>query len=130
MKRRMVGFFETEVYKKFHKLSDEIREMPDGEEKSAQLMQFVKDIEKDILDISGDILDLRARHDITPSEYDLLEALLSMRSWAMNNLFDNHCTDEEVRRFAAVNEQLYDMTQRMYERTRMLNEFIRENVSA
>lgn len=48
----------------------------------------------------------------------------------MNNLFDNHCTDEEVRRFAAVNEQLYDMTQRMYERTRMLNEFIRGNVSA
>ena len=50
--------------------------------------------------------------------------LLSLRSWALNNLFDNHCTDEEVRRFAVVNEQLYDMTQRMYERTRMLNDFI------
>lgn len=80
MKRRKMDFFEKEVYKKYHQLSDEIREMPAGDEKIAHLQQFVKDIEKEILDISGDVLDLHIRHDITPSEYDLLEALLSMRS--------------------------------------------------
>ena len=99
--------------------------MNSGPEKTLCLQRFVKDIEKDLLDISGDVLDLlKRRHDITADEYTLLELLLSLRSWALNNLFDNHCTDEEVRSFAAVNEQLYDMTQRMYERTRMLNDFI------
>ena len=125
MKRRHMDLYETEVYKKYDKLSDEIREMPAGEEKTAQLQQFVKDIEKDILNISGDVLDLRARHDIMPSEYDLLEALLLKRSCALNNLFETHCTDEEVRRFTAINNQLYDMTKRMYERTKMLNELIK-----
>ena len=101
--------------------------MNSGPEKTICLQQFVKDVEKDILDISGDVLDLlKRRHDITTDEYTLLDLLLSLRSWALNNLFDNHCNDEEVRRFTAVNEQLYDMTQRMYERTRMLNEFIRD----
>ena len=100
--------------------------MVPGPEKIVCLQRFVKDIEKDLLDISGDVLDLlKRRHDITAYEYTLLEVLLGLRSWAMNNLFDNHCTDEEVRRFAAVNAQLYDMTQQMYERTKMLNEFIR-----
>ena len=80
----------------------------------------------DMLDISGDVLDLlKRRHDITADEYTLLDLLLGLRSWALNNLFENHCTDEEVRRFAAVNEQLYNMTQRMYERTRMVNDFIK-----
>jgi hypothetical protein len=100
--------------------------MDPGPEKIVCLQRFVKDIEKVLLDISGDVLDLlKRRHDITAYEYTLLEVLLGLRSWAMNNLFDIHCTDEEVRRFAAVNAQLYDMTQQMYERTRMLNEFIR-----
>lgn len=30
-----MDFYETEVYKKYDKLSDEIREMPAGEEKTA-----------------------------------------------------------------------------------------------
>jgi hypothetical protein len=56
----------------------------------------VKDIEKDLLDIPGDVLDLlKRRHDITAYEYTLLEVLLGLRSWAMNNLFDIHCTDED-----------------------------------
>ena len=125
MKRRKMDFFETEVYKKYHQLRDEIREMPAGDEKIAHLQQFVKDIEKEILDISGDVLDLHVRHDITPSEYDLLEALLLMRSCALNDLFETHCTDEEVGRFTEINDKLYDMTKRMYERTRMLNNFIK-----
>ena len=118
--------YESNLYKKYTKLRDDIREMPVGDEKTAMLQQFVKNIEKDMLDISGDVLDLlKRRHDITADEYTLLDLLLGLRSWALNNLFENHCTDEEVRRFAAVNEQLYNMTQRMYERTRMLNDFIK-----
>ena len=118
--------YDSNLYKKYTKLSDDIREMPVGDEKTAMLQQFVNDIEKDMLDISGDVLDLlKRRHDITADEYTLLDLLLGLRSWALNNLFENHCTDEEVRRFAAVNEQLYNMTQRMYERTRMLNDFIK-----
>lgn len=126
MRHYRKDIYDANVYKKHDKLSDDIREMPEGDEKTAMLQLFIKDIEKDILDISGDVLDLsNRRHNITPSEYDLLETLLSSRSWALNKLFENHCTDEEVRRFTAINNQLYDMTQRMYERTRMLNDLIK-----
>lgn len=126
MKQHIRNAFNTDVYRKYNNLCNDTREMVPGPEKIVCLQRFVKDIEKDLLDISGDVLDLlKRRHDITAYEYTLLEVLLGLRSWAMNNLFDNHCTDEEVRRFAAVNAQLYDMTQQMYERTKMLNEFIR-----
>ena len=126
MRHYRKDIYDANVYKKHDKLSDDIREMPEGDEKTAMLQLFIKDIEKDILDISGDVLDLsNRRHNITPSEYDLLETLLSSRFWALNKLFENHCTDEEVRRFTAINNQLYDMTQRMYERTRMLNDLIK-----
>ena len=126
MKQHIRNAFNSDVYRNYNTLCNDIREMNSGPEKTLCLQRFVKDIEKDLLDISGDVLDLiKRRHDITADEYTLLELLLSLRSWALNNLFDNHCTDEEVRRFVAVNEQLYDMTQRMYERTRMLNDFIK-----
>ena len=107
MKQRIRNAFNSDVYRNYNTLCDDIREMNSGREKTLCLQRFVKDIEKDLLDISGYVLDLiKRRHDITADEYTLLELLLSLRSWALNNLFDNHCTDEEVRRFAAVNEQL------------------------
>jgi len=118
-------YFDSEIYKKYDEQSDNV-DLFTGDARVAYLQRFVRDIEKDVLAISGDVLDSHARRrDITPSEYDLLEALLSKRSWALNTLFENHCTDLEVTRFTAINNQLYDMTQRMYKRTRMLNEFIK-----
>lgn len=60
-----------------------------------------------MLDITGDVLDFRNRRirDLSPDQFDLLDSLLLKRGWALNNLFEVHCSDEEVRRFTAVNEK-------------------------
>ena len=53
-----------------------------------------------MLDITGDVLDYSSRKicDLSPDHFDLLDCLLSMRGWALNNLFEEHCTGDEVRR--------------------------------
>lgn len=51
------NFFDSEIYKKYETLSNNIHEMIEGEEKVLLLKMFVKDIEKDILEIAGDVLD-------------------------------------------------------------------------
>ena len=126
----MIGYrsniFDSEIYKKYETLSNNIHEMIEGEEKVLLLKMFVKDIEKDILGIAGDILDysLIIRKRLTPGQFELLDALLDLRGWALNVLFEVHCSDEEVRRFTAINDKLYAMTESMYERARMVNELI------
>lgn len=88
MKQHIQNALNTDVYRKYNNRCNNIREMDPGPEKIVCLQRFVKDIEKDLLDISGDVLDLlKRRHDITAYEYTLLEVLLGLRSWAMNNLF-------------------------------------------
>ena len=101
--------------------------MIEGEEKVLLLKMFVKDIEKDILEIAGDVLDysLIIRKRLTPGQFELLDDLLDLRGWALNSLFEVHCSDEEVRRFTAINDKLYTMTESMYERARMVNELIK-----
>lgn len=101
--------------------------MIEGEEKVLLLKMFVKDIEKDILEIAGDVLDysLIVRKRLTPFQFMLLDALLDLRGWALNSLFEVHCSDEEVRRFTAINDKLYAMTESMYERARMVNDLIK-----
>ena len=127
----MIGYrsniFDSEIYKKYETLSNNIHEMIKGEEKILLLKMFVKDIEKDILGIAGDILDysLIIRKRLTPGQFELLDALLNLRGWALNVLFEVHCSDEEVRRFTAINDKLYAMTESMYERARMVNELIK-----
>ena len=127
----MIGYrsniFDSEIYKKYETLSNNIHEMIEGEEKVLLLKMFVKDIEKDILGIAGDILDysLIIRKRLTPGQFELLDALLDLRGWALNVLFEVHCSDEEVRRFTAINDKLYAMTESMYERARMVNELIK-----
>ena len=126
----MIGYrsniFDSEIYKKYETLSNNIHEMIEGEEKVLLLKMFVKDIEKDILGIAGDILDysLIIRKRLTPGQFEMLDALLDLRGWALNVLFEVHCSDEEVRRFTAINDKLYAMTESMYERARMVNELI------
>ena len=126
----MIGYrsniFDSEIYKKYETLSNNIHEMIEGEEKILLLKMFVKDIEKDILGIAEDILDysLIIRKRLTPGQFELLDALLDLRGWALNSLFEVHCSDEEVRRFTAINDKLYTMTESMYERARMVNELI------
>lgn len=127
----MIGYrsniFDSEIYKKYETLSNNIHEMIEGEEKVLRLKMFVKDIEKDILEIAGDVLDysLIVRKQLTPFQFELLDALLDLRGWALNSLFEVHCSDEEVRRFTAINDKLYTMTESMYERARMVNDLIK-----
>ena len=127
----MIGYrsniFDSEIYKKYETLSNNIHEMIEGEEKVLLLKMFVKDIEKDILEIAGDVLDysLIVRKRLTPFQFELLDALLDLRCWALNSMFEVHCSDEEVRRFTAINDKLYTMTESMYERARMVNELIK-----
>ena len=127
----MIGYrsniFDSEIYKKYETLSNNIHEMIEGEEKVLLLKMLVKDIEKDIIGIAGDVLDysLIIRKRLTPGQFEMLDALLDLRGWALNSLFDAHCSDEEVRRFTAINDKLYTMTESMYERARMVNDLIK-----
>ena len=127
----MIGYrsniFDSEIYKKYETLSNNIHEMIEGEEKVLLLKMFVKDIEKDILEIAGDVLDysLIIRKRLTPFQFELLDALLDLRCWALNSMFEAHCSDEEVRRFTAINDKLFTMTESMYERARMVNDLIK-----
>ena len=127
----MIGYrsniFDSEIYKKYETLSNNIHEMIEGEEKVLLLKMFVKDIEKDILEIAGDVLDysLIIRKRLTPGQFELLNSLLDLRCWALNSMFEVHCSDEEVRRFTAINDKLYTMTESMYERARMVNDLIK-----
>lgn len=85
---------------------------PDIEVKTAQLKKYINEIERDIVSREQ-------------GEHHILESLLRLRCLALNCLFEIHCTDREVERFAAVNERLYNLTRHMYERTDMLNDFIK-----
>jgi hypothetical protein len=127
MKRRNQDVFESKLYLNYNESEEKIRNMQPLEERTALLKTFIMDIERDILNISGDVLDssIRMGRYYSRYEFEMMDTLLSMRSWALNNLFHEHCSDEEVRRFTDVNKQLYDMTERMYERTRMVNELIK-----
>ena len=127
MRKHNVDIFNSELFLKYDRWSEQIRLMAPSDEKTTSLKSFIHDIEADMLDITGDVLDYSSRRirSLSPYQFDLLDCLLLLRCWALNNLFDEHCTDEEVRRFTAVNDMLYDMTERMYERARMVNELIK-----
>ena len=127
MRKHNIDIFSSELLVKYDQWSEQIRLMSTSGEKTSSLKSLIHDIEADMLDITGDVLDYSNRRirDLTPYQFDLLDCLLLLRCWALNNLFDEHCTDEEVRRFAAINDKLYEMTERMYERARMVNELIK-----
>lgn len=127
MKRQIQDVFESELYLNYNEREEKICNMQPSVEKTVFLKRFIIDIERDILNISGDVLDssIRVGRYYSRYEFEMMDTLLSMRSWALNNLFHVHCSDEEVQRFTDVNKQLYDLTERMYERTRMVNELIK-----
>ena len=116
----------SELTLKYEQQADRLREMDSSEERTAQLKAFLADLEKVILDITGDVLDYKfiLRRELTPDQLELLDELLGLRCWALNTLFDEHCSEEEVRRFSAVNSKLYGMTQRMYERVNIVKEHL------
>ena len=95
MRKHNVDIFSSELYRKYDQWSEQIRLMPPSDEKTSSLKSFIHDIEADMLDITGDVLDYSSRgiRDLSPYQFDLLDCLLLLRSWALNNLFDEHCTD-------------------------------------
>ena len=123
----MIKMDNSELNLKYSLRADYIRKMNPSVEKTASLKSFIIDIEKEILEIAGDVLDylLIIRKRLTPGQFELLDALLDLRGWALNSLFEVHCSDEEVRRFTAINDKLYTMTESMYERARMVNDLIK-----
>ncbi len=123
----MIKMDNSELNLKYSLRADYIRKMNPSVEKTASLKSFIIDIEKEILEIAGDVLDysLIIRKRLTPGQFELLDALLDLRCWALNSMFEVHCSDEEVRRFTAINDKLYTMTENMYERARMVNELIK-----
>ena len=123
----MIKMDNSELNLKYSLRVDYIRKMNPSVEKTASLKSFIIDIEKDILGIAGDVLDysLIVRKRLTPFQFELLDALLDLRCWALNSMFEVHCSDEEVRRFTAINDKLYTMTESMYERARMVNDLIK-----
>ena len=123
----MIKMDNSELNLKYSLRADYIRKMNPSVEKTASLKSFIIDIEKDILGIAGDVLDysLIIRKRLTPGQFELLDSLLDLRCWALNSMFEVHCSDEEVRRFTDINDKLYTMTERMYERARMVNKLIK-----
>lgn len=127
MRKHNIDIFSSELFLNYDQWSEQVRLMSPSGEKTSSLKSFIHDIETDMLDITGDVLDYSSRgiRDLSPYQFDLLDSLLLLRCWALNILFDEHCTDEEVRRFAAINDKLFEMTERMYERATMVNELIK-----
>ena len=123
----MIKMDNSELNLKYSLRADYIRKMNPSVEKTASLKSFIIDIEKDILGIAGDVLDysLIIRKRLSPGQFELLDSLLDLRCWALNSMFEVHCSDEEVRRFTDINDKLYTMTERMYERARMVNKLIK-----
>lgn len=113
MRKHNVDIFSSGLYMKYDQWSERIASMSPSDEKTSALKSFIHDIEADMLDITGDVLDFRNSRvrDLSPDQFDLLDCLLLLRGRALNNMFEIHCSDEEVRRFAAVNDMLYDMTE-------------------
>ena len=68
MGRRYKGYsFDWSIYKMYDEQGDAIVNLFSGDIKVAFLQRFVQQIEKDILSISGDVLDLNTRRrDIAP----------------------------------------------------------------
>lgn len=57
MKRQIQDVFESELYLNYNEREEKICNMLPSVEKTVFLKRFIMDIERDILNISGDVLD-------------------------------------------------------------------------
>lgn len=51
------------------------------------------------------------------SDFVNFELLLETRCWILNQMFEIHCTKEEVDQFSFVNDRLFELTKKMYAKT-------------
>lgn len=77
--------------------------MPTSEERTELLRNYVRECKKTP----------------PPSKIREVSFLLAYRCSALNTMFYDHCSDNEIKQFATINEHLYNATQHMYERTNM-----------
>ena len=99
--------------------------MPTSEERTELLRNYVRELEADILRITrnkNEVSDLVKR--TPPSKIREVSFLLAYRCSALNTMFYDHCSDNEIKQFATINEHLYNATQHMYERTNMAKDFL------
>lgn len=99
--------------------------MPASEERTELLRNYVRELEADILTITrnkNEVSDLVKR--TTSSKIREVSFLFAYRCSALNTMFYDHCSDSEIKQFATINEQLYNATQHMYERTNMAKDFL------
>lgn len=101
-----------------------IEVMPSSEKKTTLLRSFIADIESNILEILNKSYNFA--HSLNESFPQLAQLilLLDMRCWALNTMFYDHCNDSEIVRFIMINEHLYDATQHMYERAKMVQDLM------
>lgn len=115
----------SERYMQYEDRKQALDLMPTSEERTELLGNYVRDLESDILKITGrqtEYSDLMRR--VSPSKIQEVSYMLMFRCWALNTMFYDHCSNNELKRFATINEHLYNTTQHMYERTNMAKDFL------
>ena len=122
---RYMKIYLSERYMQYEDRKQVLGLMPTSEERTELLRNYVRDLESDILQITGrqtEYSDLTRK--VSPSKIREVSYMLMFRCWALNAMFYNHCLDNEIKRFATINEHLYNTTQHMYERTNMAKDFL------
>jgi len=115
----------SERYMQYEDRKQALDLMPTSEERTELLGNYVRDLESDILKITGrqtEYSDLKRR--VSLSKIHEVSYMLMFRCWALNTMFYDHCSNNELKRFATINEHLYNATQHMYERTNMAKDFL------
>lgn len=88
------------------------------EERMERYRKEVKLTEEKILALTGDPLETNfIPWESDEKTADKVDALLLDRNYLLSKMFEQHCSDEEIKRMESVNSQLYDLTQDMFSRT-------------
>lgn len=91
--------------------------LPD-EERIAKYRETNREVEDEILDLTGNpltiIADKWCRDDVKKYK---VEMLLGERCYMLSKMFEQHCSDAEVKRFEELNDKLYSLTCDMFSRT-------------
>ena len=99
--------------------------MPASEERTELLRNYLRELEADILTITRNKNQVSGLVKRTPpSKIREVSFLLAYRCSALNTMFYDHCSDNEIKQFATINEHLYNATEHMYERTNMARNLV------
>ena len=125
MKRKEMWIYMQERYHHYSERKLLLDAMPASERRTELLRDYIRDLEADILKITGnqnEYSELTRKK--APSKIREVSHMLMLRCWALNIMFYDHCSDNEIKQFATINEHLYNATEHMYERTNMAKDFL------